>query len=234
MSGDWVDKPVRSIGSIDLIIFDFDGTIVNSAPTVGAIIGLLRHSLGRPPLDSQLLYKWISAGGQELMRHTLEVTEAEALENLEIFRRIYGVVPTPRSSLYEGVVECVGAARAAGLKTAICTNKPAPLVKKIVGDLGLGALFDAVFSGDGFANKKPDPEMINHCIAAFNVPREKTVLVGDSLVDQSAARRAGVDFIWHTEGYDDGVDKNAGDVSFSRYAELTSWLELPAVRSKTV
>ena len=229
-----MDRHVRNIESIDLIIFDFDGTIINSAPTVGAIIGLLRHSLGRPPLDSQLLYKWISAGGQELMRHTLDVTEADAQEHLETFRRIYGVIPTPPGSLYDGVVDCIKSARTAGLKTAICTNKPAPLVKKIVGDLGLGALFDAVFSGDGFANKKPDPEMIDHCIAAFNVPREKTVLVGDSLVDQSAARRAGVDFIWHTEGYDDGVDKNAGDVSFSRYAELTSWLELPAVSSKTI
>ena len=229
-----MDKPVRNIESIDLIIFDFDGTIVNSAPTVGAIIGLLRHSLGKPPIDSQLLLKWISAGGQELIRHTLDVAEADAQEHLETFRRIYGVIPTPPGSLYDGVVDYIKSARTAGLKTAICTNKPAPLVKKIVGDLGLGALFDAVFSGDGFANKKPDPEMIDHCIAAFNVPREKTVLVGDSLVDQSAARRAGVDFIWHTEGYDDGVDKNAGDVSFSRYAELTSWLELPAVRSKTV
>jgi phosphoglycolate phosphatase len=229
-----VDKPVRNIESIDLIIFDFDGTIVNSAPTVGAIIGLLRHSLGKPPIDSQLLLKWISAGGQELIRHTLDVAEADAQEHLETFRRIYGVIPTPPGSLYDGVVDYIKSARTAGLKTAICTNKPAPLVKKIVGELGLGALFDAVFSGDGFANKKPDPEMIDHCIAAFNVPREKTVLVGDSLVDQSAARRAGVDFIWHTEGYDDGVDKNAGDVSFSRYAELTSWLELPAVRSKTV
>ena len=229
-----MDKPVRNIESIDLIIFDFDGTIVNSAPTVGAIIGLLRHSLGKPPIDSQLLLKWISAGGQELIRHTLDVAEADAQEHLETFRRIYGVIPTPPGSLYDGVVDYIKSARTAGLKTAICTNKPAPLVKKIVGELGLGALFDAVFSGDGFANKKPDPEMIDHCIAAFNVPREKTVLVGDSLVDQSAARRAGVDFIWHTEGYDDGVDKNAGDVSFSRYAELTSWLELPAVRSKTV
>lgn len=233
MNGDWMDKPVRNIESIELIIFDFDGTIVNSAPTVGAIIDLLRHSLGRSPLDSRLLYKWISAGGQELMRHTLDVTEVEAQKHLETFRCIYGAISTPPGSLYDGVVECIRSARAAGLKTAICTNKPAPLVKKIVDELGLGELFDAVHNGDNFANKKPDPEMIIHCIAGLNVHRENTVLVGDSLVDQNAARRAGVPFIWHTEGYDDGVDQNAGDVSFKRYSELTNWLELPAVRSKT-
>jgi len=223
-----VRKPGRNIEPIDLIIFDFDGTIVNSALTVGAIIDLLRHSLGRPPLDGAILYKWISAGGEELIQHALNVTEEEAPEYLEIFRRIYGSIPTPPTSLYDGVIEYLSSVRKAGLRTAICTNKPAPLVQKIMRELGLDGLFDVVLSGDQFAKKKPDPEMVIHCMSFLNIQREKAVLIGDSLVDQEAARRAGVPFIWHTGGYDDGVDQNAVNVKFRWYSELADSFELSA------
>jgi phosphoglycolate phosphatase len=192
-------RPVRSI------VFDLDGTLIDSAPAVGGVLNLMRAETGLTPLPIDAFRRWISLGADELMRRALEIGPQEAPSRLNEFRRLYRAEPARPDHLYPGVAATLAELRRRGLRMAICSNKPAPLCRKIVDELALSACFDAVVGGEPDRPAKPDPAPLDRALAAMEADPRASLFVGDSSIDQKAAASRAIPFVFFAEGYDDGV-----------------------------
>lgn len=204
----------------EAIIFDLDGTLVDSAPIVGTILNELRFELGLATLPLRSFYDWISLGGADLVVNALGIEKYDADIYLSKFRTRYFEMTTPRDSVYPNVFSMLSRLRKNGFKLSICTNKPRRLVDKVLLETELSGYFDYVLAGDDISTKKPNPENVDKCLLAMNATPGSVVLVGDSTVDEASARNSGVEFAFFSEGYDDGVDRQSAIISFSDHADF--------------
>ncbi len=184
---------------IKLLIFDLDGTLIDSRlDLVHSVNAALRH-LGRPELPDDQIASYVGDGAPTLIRRTLG-TEAndEALvrKGLEYFLSYYREHKLDHTRVYDGVKEALQAVRHSrnGLqrKMAVLSNKPVVPSRAIVESLGLGDFFVKVYGGNSFATKKPDPEGAQTILRETGAAAEETLLIGDSGVDVATGRNAGL------------------------------------------
>jgi phosphoglycolate phosphatase len=185
-----------------LLIFDLDGTLVDSAEDIARSVNELLSTLGRDVLSHERIRSYIGDGVQKLLERALEGappgTAASAVAPyLEIYRRRLLDHTRP----YPGVVAALDELRP-GRSLAVLTNKPARESRAILEGLDLDRYFDAVYGGDSLARKKPDPIGIVHLMNQFGADRDETVFVGDSAVDVRTALAAGVRSCLVTYGLD--------------------------------
>ncbi len=203
-----------------LFIFDLDGTLVDSAPTVLGIINKLRCQRQLPSIFLNDVYPHLSTGGSQLIEKF--VIAADSVEKkLEHFRTLYKEHTLEGELLYPGVIEFVRTLKQAGCRLAICSNKPTYLVDKVLRHHGLSAKFDMVIGSSDVIVSKPDPEGLRKILNYFEQSPSRTVMIGDSKSDQQAAARAGVAFYHHKQGYDDGVVSETAVRQFDHYSDLT-------------
>ncbi len=126
-------------------------------------------------------------------------------ESLAEFRARYAATPTPRKSLYEGVEEGLRGLKAGAVGLAVWSNKPQDLCEKVLSDLGLSDVFDAVVGTGPDAPHKPDPAGFYRALMLAGGKREASCLVGDTAADHAAAQSARVPFVWVTYGYGEGA-----------------------------
>jgi phosphoglycolate phosphatase len=200
-----------------LIAFDLDGTLIDSADLVLAIINHQRLGLQKHQLKKYELYPWLSLGGLDLISNALDVPIEKCNDYLKLFRDQYKVIDTPKNSLFPGVVEVLKFLKKNNFLMALITNKPRDLVNKIFSETELGNFFDFSLAGDDLSTKKPNPQNIYHCCDYFNIKTREIVLIGDSSIDQKTAMNSSIDFIFFSGGYDDGVDFESIDYSFNSY-----------------
>ena len=200
-----------------LIAFDLDGTLIDSADLVLAIINHQRLGLQKHQLKKYELYPWLSLGGLDLISNALDVPIENCNDYLKLFRDQYKGIDTPKNSLFPGVVEVLKFFKKNNFLMALITNKPRDLVNKIFSETELGNFFDFSLAGDDLNTKKPNPYNIYHCCDYFNIKTREIVLIGDSLIDQKTAMNSSIDFIFFSGGYDDGVDLESIDCSFNSY-----------------
>lgn len=205
---------------VDTVVFDLDGTLVDSVVDVGAILQEMRAERGLPAADEAAIRYWSSRGGTRLILATLECTEAEAEGLLAEFRARYAQRPTTPSSLFDGVADALCALSAAGIRLALCTNKPERLAIKVLEELGLRAHFGPMVCGDSLDRKKPDPLPLLEALRLAGGTPERAVLIGDSSVDQRTAAAAGVAFCFFEGGYDDGVAREPSLLSVASIADV--------------
>ncbi|HZQ51751.1 MAG TPA: HAD-IIIA family hydrolase [Bryobacteraceae bacterium] len=177
-----------------LIIFDLDGTLIDSSADLAISMNATREYLGMPPLDPGLIYSYVGNGAAVLVRRAIgqEASEELAAEALTYFLKFYRVHALEHTKLYPGIEELIQSLSAAGHKLAVLTNKPVRISSDIIAALGLQSHFFRIYGGDSFACKKPDPIGL---IALMNEAKEQaseTLMVGDSGVDVQTARNAGV------------------------------------------
>jgi phosphoglycolate phosphatase len=200
--------------AFDLILFDLDGTLVETAPE---IMDAVNDTLGRfdlPLVSQQQVNDWIGHGTKELMVQALaEVTDGavEAVRGSELLAKIMPVYDSfyqqrcgTRSHLYPHVRETLSALRAQGVKLAVVTNKEGRYTQVVMDVHTLGPMFDAVVSGDTFATKKPTPVGVLNCLTQFGVSADRALFVGDSSIDAATARNAGVPVWLLPYGYNMG------------------------------
>ena len=201
-----------------LIVFDFDGTLIDSANTVLKILNFMRLSENKQSLQKKDLIPWISLGGRELIRNALEL-DCELLidKNLDKFRQIYSREQSCEDDVYPYAVNFIKQLKVAEFKLAICTNKPRPLLDKILTELSLAKYFDYSVAGDDLLTKKPNPNNLLICNDVLNISPEHTLLVGDSTVDQNMADAAKIKFCFFSNGYNDGVDVKSANAVLSSY-----------------
>ena len=198
----------------DLIMFDLDGTLVETAPEImDAVNDTLRHFELSEVTQTQV-NDWIGHGTRELLVQALAdrtATSVEQVRQSELLARIVPVYNSfyqqrcgTRSRLYPHVRETLQALRAQAVKLAVVTNKEGHYTQVVMNVHTLGPLFDAVVSGDTLATKKPDAAGVAHCLAQFGVTADRALFVGDSSIDAATARHAGVPVWLLPYGYNMG------------------------------
>jgi phosphoglycolate phosphatase len=186
----------------DLIMFDLDGTLIETAPEIcDAVNDTLRH-FDLPEVAQQQVNDWIGHGTRELLIQALAysrninveaVRSSDSLAlNLAEFDKHYQSRCGTRSQLYPQVREALTALRSRGARLAVVTNKEGRYTDTVLNAHQLMPLLDRVVSGDTLPSKKPDPAGIESCLAQFGTPRHRALFVGDSSIDVATARNAGV------------------------------------------
>jgi phosphoglycolate phosphatase len=177
-----------------LIIFDLDGTLIDSSKDLAISMNATREHFGLPPLDPALIYSYVGNGATVLIQRAFgrEAPDEMVAEALAFFLKFYRVHALEHTELYPGVREVVEALSSAGHKLSVLTNKPVRISFDIVTALGLQKHFLRVYGGDSFASKKPDPMGVVRLMEEANVDQAASLMVGDSGVDVQTARNAGI------------------------------------------
>jgi phosphoglycolate phosphatase len=197
-----------------LVLFDLDGTLVETAPEISdAVNDTLRH-FGWPPVEESLVADWIGHGTAALLRHAVARATAsppateptrDLLERVcRVYDRYYAERCGTRGRLYPGAREVLAALRTGGSRLAVVTNKERRYTERVLAIHGLDDAFDRVIAGDTLPTKKPDPAGVLDCLAAFGLPPARALFVGDSSIDAATARNAGVRVWLLPHGYNMG------------------------------
>ena len=188
---------------MDLVIFDLDGTLIDSSRDLANAVNATRAHLGLAPIENETVYSYVGNGAPVLIRKALgpEYADEEVQSALEYFLAYYREHMLDNTVLYPGVREVLDQFRRAGLTMAVLTNKPVRFSQGIVDGLGLGAHFRRVYGGNSFEQKKPHPVGIETLMKEAGAAREQTVMVGDSSVDVQTARNARVTACGVTWGF---------------------------------
>jgi phosphoglycolate phosphatase len=211
------------MGRPNTVLFDLDGTLIDSAPSICATINQMIAERSGMPVSVDFVRRLVSRGAGEMVNACLGACTTTPEADLADFRRIYGGLQPNPADLYPGVDELIPRLRSAGYRLGIGTNKPQELTERILKSLGLRVHFDAVVGGDRCARPKPHPEHVHLVLAQMGANAGSAVYVGDSEVDAAAARAAGLPFFLVTFGY------AMGDIDdIACQARLESLAALPA------
>lgn len=179
---------------MNLLIFDLDGTLIDSKLDLVHSVNATRALMNMEPISEELVSSYVGNGAPVLVRRALgtEASEADVARALEYFLSYYRAHMLDNTRLYPGVREALDRLLAGEQKMAVLTNKPVRISRMIVQGLGLAKHFFQVYGGNSFEQKKPDPVGIEALLSESGAPRERTIMVGDSYVDIRTARNAGV------------------------------------------
>jgi phosphoglycolate phosphatase len=212
---------------IHLLIFDLDGTLIDSRLDLANAVNAARRHMGREPLPNERVYTYVGNGAPILIRRAMgeQATDAEVQEALEFFLEYYGQHDLDHTVLYPGVRESVDRLRDAGKKLAVLTNKPVRMSRHIVEGLGLAPHFFQVYGGNSFEFKKPNPVGIQTLMAESAVAREFALMVGDSSVDVHTARNARIRCCGVTYGFQpESLADPAPDLLVDRIEDMADWV----------
>jgi phosphoglycolate phosphatase len=190
MSGDSSNFKEK-FGHVRALVFDLDGTLIDSKLDLALSIDATLKHMGRASLPHELIYSFVGNGAAVLVRRALgdSVTDAEAEEGHRFFLAYYRDHMLDNTVTYPGVREALEALGHHPM--AVLTNKPVRFSEKILEGLGIASYFRFVYGGNSFETKKPDPEGMNVILRAFQLQPSEVMLVGDSDVDVRTARNAG-------------------------------------------
>jgi phosphoglycolate phosphatase len=215
---------------MDLLIFDLDGTLIDSKLDLAHAVNATRAHMGQTPLEHERVYSYVGNGAPVLIRRALGpgATEPQVQEALEFFLEYYHDHYLDYTVLYPGVRESLDRLRNAEKHMAVLTNKPVRISKAILDGLGVGAHFFQVYGGNSFDFKKPHPIGVETLIREANVPAERTLMIGDSSVDVQTAINARIQCCGVTYGFQpETLADPAPDRLVDRMEDLADWLLAP-------
>jgi phosphoglycolate phosphatase len=213
--------------SKQLVIFDLDGTLIDSKLDIAHAVNAARAHMGMGPLGFELIYSYVGNGAPVLIRRAMgpAATEADVERALAYFLIWYGDHKLDNTCLYSGVRDALDRLHAAGIPLAILTNKPARISQAIVNGLGVGEHFFRVYGGNSFPEKKPNPIGVQTLLEESCVEQAQALVVGDSAVDVRTARNAGVQVYGVTYGFaPETFEQDPPDLSFATMGALADWV----------
>ena len=187
-----------------LLLFDLDGTLVDTLPDLTNALNEVLRERGYAPLSAAEVKPMIGDGMPMLLARGFAARGADAAEATAVqprFVEIYEGSASDLSRPYPGVPETLAALRARGFGTAVCTNKPQHASGEVLRGMGLDALFDGVAGGDRFAVRKPDPGHLLGLVEELGGDPRRAAMIGDSENDALAARAAAIPLILMRYGY---------------------------------
>jgi len=212
---------------MDLLIFDLDGTLIDSRLDLANAVNATRAHMGMEPLANERVYTYVGNGAPVLIRRALgeAASEADVERGLAFFLAYYREHELDHTILYPGVRESLERLQAAGKRMAVLTNKPVRMSRSIVDGLGTGSFFFQVYGGNSFEQKKPHPIGVETLMQEAGVERKATMIVGDSSVDVLTARNAGIRCCGVTYGFQPETLKDpAPDLLVDRLEDFVDWL----------
>ncbi len=193
-----------------LVMFDLDGTLMDSVPDLAAAVDKMLMLLGREPAGIARVRDWVGNGSRVLVRRALAgglehegVSDEFADEALALFMQAYSG-GHELTTVYPGVRECLDWLREREVKLAIITNKPAQFIEPLLEEKGLTGYFQWLVGGDTLPQQKPDPAALFYVMDKADVVPEESLFVGDSRNDVRAAKAAAVPCVALTYGYNHG------------------------------
>lgn len=196
---------------IRLLLFDLDGTLVDSVRDLAWCGNEMLRCLDMPLRDPEAARSWVGNGVERFVKRVLTGAmhaEPDAdlfCAGLEIFNRLYAEQVSQRSEVYDGVFEGLRYLAGLDLHLACVTNKPEPFTSRLIAAMGLDSFFELVVAGDTTARKKPDPMPLHYAADHFALRSDQCLMVGDSSNDVKAARAAGFTIVCVPYGYNHGV-----------------------------
>ncbi|MGH1429945.1 MAG: phosphoglycolate phosphatase [Neptuniibacter sp.] len=212
-----------------LVLFDLDGTLVDSVPDLANAIDRMLLELGKETAGIERVRSWVGNGAAVLVQRALagsmetQISNSDEFDNAyALFLKFYGENTADQSRLYEGVVECLVSLQNQQIKMGLVTNKPIIFTRTMLAGFNLAEYFDVVIGGDSLPQKKPSPEPLLEAMASCSASPSETLMVGDSKSDVGAARAAGCPVICVPYGYNHGEDiaKYEPDLIVQSLAEL--------------
>lgn len=193
-----------------LVMFDLDGTLIDSVPDLAAATDQMLLQLGRAPAGMDKVRNWVGNGAPVLVRRALAddfdhhaISAEQEAEALAIFMQVYGVGES-LTTLYPGALDTLQSLHLLGIKIALVTNKPEKFIPQLLADTQMAEFFEWIVGGDTFAQKKPDPSGLLWVMQQAGVTAEQCLFVGDSRNDVQAAHAANVACVAVTYGYNYG------------------------------
>jgi len=209
-----------------MIVFDLDGTLIDTAPDLVATLNAVIAREGLPPVPFDTARNLIGGGARMMLKRGVEaegrdLTPAKLDELFADFIAHYSAHIADHSQPFPGLIEALDALDTQGHRFAVCTNKLERLSVMLLEALGLSHRFAAICGQDTFGTPKPDPEMLRRTIAAAGGDPRHAIMIGDSLTDIRTARAAGVPVIAVDFGYTDRPVSELGpDRIISGFAQL--------------
>jgi len=218
-----------------LLIFDFDGTLIDSVPDLADATNTMLTTLGKDTYPIETIRNWIGNGSRLLVERALvgkvevaegELTVEEADHAEQIFFEAYKNLSGSKTVAYPDVDDGLKRLHAAGYTLALVTNKPIRFVPKILQSFGWQDLFSEVMGGDSLSVKKPDPTPLLHVCETLNFSVEQSVMIGDSRNDMLAGQNANMDTLGLSYGYNYGQDIRELNPTeaFDHFADLVAWI----------
>ncbi|MEA5446551.1 phosphoglycolate phosphatase [Gammaproteobacteria bacterium AB-CW1] len=213
---------------VSLVLFDLDGTLVDSVPDIAVAVDATAIAADLAPPGEDRVRQWVGNGARELIRRMLEhglgrSPDARLLdESHQLFLSAYQTRLVKDSQLYPGVEEILSTLRSAGLELACVTNKPEALAREVLNGLGIDQPFAWVLGGDSLETRKPDPGPLTWVMEQAAAGPGETLLVGDSETDVAAARNAGCSIVAARYGYNQGfvAESDQPDRYFGELSEI--------------
>ena len=200
--------------SLRAAIIDLDGTMVDTLGDFVVVLNRVLSELALGPVDRAFIEHTIGKGSEHLIRSTLQHVGADAglyARAWALYQAHYAEVNGDHSDVYPGVVEGLSQLKSRGFKLACLTNKPTAFAMPLLRLKGLDGFFSAVFGGDAFERKKPDPLPLLKTCEALGATPAQTLMIGDSSNDARAARAAGCPVVLVSYGYNHGEPVHAVD-----------------------
>lgn len=211
--------------TIKLIIFDLDGTLIDSLDDLTDATNHMLTSLGRKPVGRDKVRGYVGQGARRLAEKAMPDAAPEEIERgLVEFLAFNEQHIVDKTRLYPGVMETLAALRDAGMTLAVVSNKNVALCRKVLSTLGAEDFFAAVVGADSLPLRKPSPEPLLKVLREFGVAAEQAVMVGDSINDIAAGKAAAMVTIGCSYGYGDMAEIADADYRIDAVPEL---LELP-------
>lgn len=220
------------MGIFEAVVFDLDGTLIDSAPDLRVALNKLLARHDREPLSLQQVKMMVGDGAAKLVERGFAATgtapEADRLPALtEDFLGFYEGHSAELTRPYSGVMDTLAVLKARGLALGVCTNKPEAATREILRDLSMDHLFGAVLGGDSIDGaRKPDPRLLQGVLDMLGVGSDHAVMVGDAANDIGAARALGIPAIAVSYGYTRiPVDELGADMVIADFSQLNAALD---------
>ena len=219
----------------ELLIFDLDGTLIDSVPDLAQATNDMLTTLGKSTYPIETVRNWVGNGSRMLVERALvgsvevaegQLSKEEADHAEKVFFDAYARVSGDNTVAYPNVSDGLKKLKQAGFTLALVTNKPSQFVPKILESFGWSDLFTEVLGGDSLPTKKPDPEPLRHVCRTLQVAPEYAVMIGDSKNDIFAGQNANIDTLGLSYGYNYGQDirELKPTAAFDDFQGLVDWV----------